>query len=398
MSPKTAAEWTDVGEVLARLRRRWDRGVWLADHAAGAEFEPVRIPVRGPRADELLDRLDAVHGWLERFGRDARRAGFRIETKIVQGRRVGRNELPARLWVDSLPQLTSLLGVGDQIAALDHVRQLAASSMPRLTGWINTHPALAIEYADRWADLQATARWIADHEPQRHYLRHLDLEGIDTKFVENHRQILSELLDRLLPAERVDERFARTDIAGRYGFLRRPSYLRFRVPPGVGFPSQITEATIRTDEFARLDLPHGRVLVVENEASYLALPDLDDTVIIFGSGFALTTLKAVTWLADRELIYWGDIDTYGFAILDQLRARFDHVRSVLMDHDTLLSHRQQWVTEPRPTARPLSHLTEPEAELYADLIEDRFGHLVRLEQERIRFSRVRSAVAMSSQP
>ena len=164
------------------------------------------------------------------------------------------------------------------------------------------------------------------------------------------------------------------------------------MPSNAGFPAPVTEATVHTDEFAALRLPQRRVLVVENEASYLGLPELADTLIIFGSGIALTTLKAVTWPAEGELLSWGDVDTYGFAILDQLRTRFDHVRSILMDHHTLLAHRRQWVIEPRPTARPLLHLSDPEAELYTDLIEDRFGHHVRLEQERIRFSVVRAAV------
>jgi len=88
----------------------------------------------------------------------------------------------------------------------------------------------------------------------------------------------------------------------------------------------------------------------------------------------------------------GDIDTYGYAILDQLRARFDHVESILMDHATLMARQRRWVVEPRPTNRRLTHLTEPESELYSDPVEDRFGHHVRLEQERIRFQLVREAI------
>lgn len=63
-----------------------------------------------------------------------------------------------------------------------------------------------------------------------------------------------------------------------------------------------------------------------------------------------------------------------------------------MDHDTLLAHRAQFGTEPNPTAAPQPHLTETEQEVYRDLIEDRFGHAVRLEQERIRFSYVSRAL------
>lgn len=380
-------------EVVAKLRRRWDRGGWLRDHAAGVEFIPVSVPVRGPGSDQVLDQLDAVHRWLDRFSQDARRAGFRVETKIIRGRRLGRNEVPGRLWLDSLDDLARCLRVADQLAAFDRIRSLTHLQVPALEPWVADHPTVVIENREQWPELLATVRWITDHEPRLHYLRHIDLPAIDTKFIETNRLLLADLLDAVLPVERIDQRFPRTDFAGRYGFLRRPDYVRFRVPAGVGFPAGITEATVRADEFAALQLPQRTVLVVENEASYLALPELDDTVIIFGSGFALATLKAVLWLADRRLLYWGDIDTYGFAILDQLRARFPEVESVLMDHATLMAHRGQWVTEPRPTNRPLVHLTEPESELYGDLVEDRFGHHVRLEQERIRFHLVRAALA-----
>jgi hypothetical protein len=64
-----------------------------------------------------------------------------------------------------------------------------------------------------------------------------------------------------------------------------------------------------------------------------------------------------------------------------------------MDHDTLLAHPSEWVTEPAPTHVGLPHLTEPEAELYRDLVQDTFGHHVRLEQERVRYSRVRDAIS-----
>ena len=103
-------------------------------------------------------------------------------------------------------------------------------------------------------------------------------------------------------------------------------------------------------------------------------------------------MAALTWLSTVPIIYWGDLDTYGFLILNRLRARYPDVTSLLMDADTLLTHRQQWVREETPTSVPLPHLTEEENSLYRDLVEDRYGEHVRLEQERVRFSRVRRAL------
>lgn len=128
------------------------------------------------------------------------------------------------------------------------------------------------------------------------------------------------------------------------------------------------------------------------QATYLAFPEVPDAIVVFGGGFSVTVLEGVPWLAQRDVVYWGDLDTHGFAILSRLRERVPTVRSILMDRSTLLAHREQFAVEPNPTEVELEALTRDEAELYRDLIEDRYGPAVRLEQERIRFSSVRSAL------
>ncbi len=127
--------------------------------------------------------------------------------------------------------------------------------------------------------------------------------------------------------------------------------------------------------------------------TYLAFPTLPGSVVVFGSGFALGGVRNLPWMDAKEVVYWGDLDTHGFEILDRLRARFPTVQSMLMDEATLLAHRGQWVEEPSPTQRTLAHLTKLEATLYRDLVEDRFGTNVRLEQERVRYSLVKLSLA-----
>jgi hypothetical protein len=67
-----------------------------------------------------------------------------------------------------------------------------------------------------------------------------------------------------------------------------------------------------------------------------------------------------------------------------------------MDRATLVGHRDQLVTEPAPAKASVDSLTPDEAALYRDLIEDRYGPSIRLEQERIRFSAVKTAVRRGS--
>ena len=116
-------------------------------------------------------------------------------------------------------------------------------------------------------------------------------------------------------------------------------------------------------------------------------------IVVFGRGYAVDALGGLPWLADRDVVYWGDLDTHGFAILDRFRSTFPRVRSMLMDRETLLAHRAMWVVEKERHPGGLTRLTDGEARVFAELASDVHGPAVRLEQERIRFGWVKGALA-----
>jgi hypothetical protein len=387
--------WTSFAQLVATLRRRWARGDYLTAYATGAAFAPITLPVKGPTASEFLDYFDEAVRWAERFGAESRtpagQARLQVEHRTVKRPGLGANDIPARVRVESFDQLVALLGVRNEVDALDAVLKLTDQDVPELRPWVAAHPHDALAHRAVWGELLATIRWIVSCDPSLVYLRQVDVRGVDTKFIEHHQRLLDRLLRTVLPPERVD--LAASGFAQRYGFRRKPVYVRFRLlAPLAPFPGGVTELRLRADELAGLDLDVGSVFVVENEISYLAFPEVPDAMVIFGEGSASAALEVIPWLAERPLVYWGDIDTHGFAILDRLRARFDSVDSILMDHATLLAHPDQWVREDSPVSGPLPHLTPAERSLYADLVEARFSPSVRLEQERVRFGLVMEAI------
>jgi len=174
----------------------------------------------------------------------------------------------------------------------------------------------------------------------------------------------------------------------RYGFRDKPRRLRFRILdpscsliPGAGEQ----DITLTANAFARLRLPVKRVFMTENEINFLAFPAVKAAMVVFGAGYGFEVLRQAEWLRDCRVDYWGDLDTHGFAILDQLRLELPHARSFLMDRETLLAHRAQWGSEPRPQTRELPRLTADERMLYDELRSNRLGTNVRLEQERIAY-------------
>ena len=167
------------------------------------------------------------------------------------------------------------------------------------------------------------------------------------------------------------------------GLRSRPGLVRFRPAPTLGLPAGVTELAVRSEDLAQLRLQPRAAVIVENEITYLSVDVPDDGIVFWGKGFDVDSVGRVPWLAEAGVIYWGDIDTHGFAILDRLRAWLPHTRSVLMDRETLLAHRDRWVTEDRPARSARTRLTADERELYAELVQGGLGDRVRLEQERV---------------
>ena len=145
------------------------------------------------------------------------------------------------------------------------------------------------------------------------------------------------------------------------------------------------DITLTQETFAQLKIAVTTLFITENEINFLAFPDVPEAMVIFGAGYGFENLASVEWMRNRVIHYWGDIDTHGFAILNQLRGFFPHAASLLMDRETLMEHQALWGVEPSPETGTLMRLTGEESVLYDQLRRDELGRHIRLEQERIGF-------------
>lgn len=369
--------WTSAADIRARVKRRWDDGTLLRALASGEPCPRVEISLRGPKASDIGDNVDAVRRWIDDL-RAGSRGGARyvLENVSVGGRHFGRNEIPGRARLDTYEQAFTLIGVVDEVA--EYRRALAAAAAePEVRAWVAANPQRALLVVDAWPTFVSAYRWLRDSKGSQRYLREITAPGVDTKFVERHRAILAETLG--VPSS------ASAFLTG-LGLRAKPEVLRLRPHPDLNLAAGLTDLAVRRDELALLDLPVHRALIIENEITFLSVPVPPGGVVLWGRGFDVGLAGSMLWLADTDVDYWGDLDTHGFAILDQLRAWLPQTRSLLMDRATLTAHRDRWVTEPRPTSASLTRLTVAEASLYDDLVSDRLGVQVRLEQERVDWS------------
>jgi hypothetical protein len=379
--------WTTEQELRAQVQRHWDRGELLRAAAAGTMAWPLRLVLRGPASSDVADRFEAVRGWAAAIAASPR---IRIEWRESQHRVQGRQRLPVAAWVDTLEDALALIG---QTPAAERFRELwrrTQVAAPTLLPWLEKRPLQVLELSDRWERLLAVLAWIRANPRPDVYLRQVDVQGVDSKFIEAHRGVLTEWLDLVLPADLVEAAASGTaQFSRRFGFREKPVRLRLRVLdaalPSLPGLRGLPDITLDAASFAALALPVSRVFITENETNFLAFPPKDGSIVLFGAGYGWEALAPAAWLHRCDLRYWGDIDTHGFAILHQLRALLPRVSSFLMDRETLMAHRDQWGEEQAPLRHGLANLTVEEAALYDELRFDSIRTGLRLEQERIGF-------------
>lgn len=222
---------------------------------------------------------------------------------------------------------------------------------PELLDWIPRKPHKALALADEWARLLDVTDWLAANPRPGIYLRQVDVPGVHSKFIEAHRGVLIQWLDRVLPPEVINtSAHGVSGFTRRYGFLDKPQRIRLRgLDPAHALFDGLVDAdiTLDADSFTRLQPSVSRVFITENEINFLAFPRVDDSLLVFGAG-------------------------YGFEVL---------------------AFEDQWGVEEMQTQRDLPRLNADEGALYDDLRDNRIRSNLRLEQERIAFSWVEDALS-----
>jgi hypothetical protein len=389
--------WTRPADLRLQVQKLWNKG-WLLTELTRelmgeATSFPLRLPLKGPSATEMSSRFDEVRAWIAEFRNPSH---YRIELRTFAHRLLGANSVPHAAWIDSLNDALKLIGKRQEAERFLTMFAQTRANQPALLLWLSKKPLRALEFYQQWDALLKIVAWIQSHPCSDIYLRQVDIPGVHSKFIEFHRAVLAELLDIALPPEVINVRHTGiSQFAARYGFCDKPLRIRFRM-----LDSELSllsgggmqDITLDADSFARLDPQLKKVFITENETNFLAFPPLKSSLVIFGAGYGWETLGKAAWLNNCTIHYWGDIDTHGFAILNQLRSQFAHVESFLMDKQTLLAHQTLWGQEDKQSLYDLPRLTAAEQELFDALRDNRIRNDLRLEQEMIGFGWIERAL------
>jgi hypothetical protein len=365
-------------DILKRASRKY-RDVlraWLA----GEEFAPIEYPV-GALSKNLTERRQQIEV-LRKHSYELVGMGYVLEWNTINTQLLGTQTMPRRVIIATLDDYLDLLRKRPEfsnfIADVQKIRQ----KFPSLEEWMQSRPQDLIEHHGKWDDLLLVCDYFVKKLRPNVYIRELPIP-VHTKFIEANQRILRDLLDVLLPENSINTESQ--DFVSRYGLKDKPSLVRLRLLEEQlewQYRMRVDDITLPVNQLAHLLADHIKprhVVIVENLINFLTLPKISNGVGIFGGGFAVHLLHDIQWLNQCDVIYWGDIDAHGFEILSDLRGLFPHVRSLMMDRETLETYAKYVGKGARSRLERFSHLTTAEALVVQNVVENDW----RLEQEHI---------------
>jgi hypothetical protein len=319
-----------------------------------------------------------VQSWCEWSG------GGEVRWDERQWPRQGTQRLPTALLIEGPLQVAKELGEDTRWQRATARRASLVESWPGLVGMLGRLFDVLADYCDQdFARLVTLLAWIERNPNSGCYVRQLPISGMDTKWLDGKRR---GLVVDLLRAIRGDTTVH--DFHELCGLRRPPQRIRLRVlcPALREAVGGLTDLEVPLDQLSTLRIQPRSVLIVENLETGLALPDMPGVIAFMKLGTSVGVLASLPWVREAPVVYWGDLDSHGFAILDHARRALPQLRSTLMDEHTLLGHRELWVEEATPYGKTeLLHLTADEQAVFAKLQANVWGRAVRLEQERVRW-------------
>ena len=369
-------------DVRQRLRRRFmnQRTNWLA----GAGQWPLCINLGQPIEADALERMDALRDWVQAWLRFE--GPGEVQWQERRWPKLGQQRLPSRLLIASPTQAAAWIGELPRWSrALQRIGQLADRNKTLIAPLARHYDMLA-DYSDcDFERLTAVLGWLEEHPRSNLMPRQLPIPGLDSKWLENRQGLIAQLLGALHDGDANGADFFQC-----CGLRPPPRLVRIRILDADlrARAGGLCDLTTPVDELKNLDLPAQCVFIVENTQTGLAFGDIKDAVVIMGLGYCLDVLRDIPWICRSRIVYWGDIDTHGFAILNRARIHLPQAQSLMMDVGILLQHRDLCVEEGQQHgAGTLPNLKAKELEVYHGLKQQQWGYSLRLEQERISWTK-----------
>jgi len=326
-----------VEAVKILKKEQWDNETALSNRLNDLLDYPIVIDLNPPRHKKTFKEVGLLQDFIDQWNRYEFFENVSWETINIQD--LGVKLLPSKLVISDFNQLIDTL-VDIAKKRLLKWRRICKDIAPN--NELNFHPALIssileIEKLSK-SDLAhfnmliskiKTDRWDTD------YVRNTPVEGLNVEFLKKNEELITEVLNERFD-DNIDELggllswlgYEKNNVDDQWVYIRP---LSDETASGIGF---LPTARVLADDLQNFELPATNILVIQNPKPGFSLPKMEDTIAVFGVGKNTDWLLA-EWVDQKNVIYWGDIDSEGLHILDELKQMMCHIKTVMMDFETL---------------------------------------------------------------
>lgn len=349
---------------------------YLCNVAAGITFQQIEIPC-DKKASDTIAEYQKEYNDIRSLSKEVKGYGYSIEWKTVKNKMLGTQDFPSKIKFETAEDFERFLQKTKEVADFRKNVALINGKFPELQYWIERYPQKIIDNSEDWNDILKVLDYFSKNPQPQLYIRELPIE-VHTKFIEQHKALIGELLDIVIK-EYINTN--EKEFEKRYNLRYDEPTVRMRLLDRTLAKKLfygLDDITIPVSLFLKLQIPISKVYIVENKVNFLTFPLIPNSIVIWGKGYGVASIKDSELLKSIDLIYWGDLDAQGFEILSQFRGYFAHVKSMLMDKATFDKYFEKECGTPSKISVKLN-LTTEEEELYQYIKVNNY----RLEQEKI---------------
>ena len=204
----------------------------LRDHLSGVDVFPLHVNLKKITGRELTNNFSLYRKSIEEMVMDCQNQEVEVVFGSLQHRTLGPQSLPQELVFKSRQVYLRFIGRQFEFDIFQESSAAILSVLPELRKFFVRYPLKLLLYTGDWLRIARVCEFLLKHPNSGLYLRQIEIPQVDTKFIETHKKILTELIHTLSSGDE-DQSLTPSSLSvdsfeERHGLKKEPPRLRLR--------------------------------------------------------------------------------------------------------------------------------------------------------------------------
>ncbi len=311
---------------------------WLSDSVKSkSAVDPVRIYLGAPTKDEdVLSNKDEFLAFCEDWHKEltAGKVDF-IEKTYPE---IGTIEVPIHLVFEKIDQIATWAGHLVEYHTAEMRLNTLQLKLPDLidSGVENINYLTSLDDADfvRFVDV---CRWLCQNRNSGMMIRQIPVRGVDTEWFESHRVLILNFLRDYLDLNPMRKDVLQLGLVPPTQPIRAiflDNVLRSKV-------GGLRDIGIPIRELSKLDIKPRKVLLFDDLATALSIPDIPGVVILVLSSNIAEICK-IPWVSRSQVTYISGVEMRSFAVINNIRVYIPNAVSLTLNKEVFDANKDLW--------------------------------------------------------